>query len=325
APRSSPSSWRAAPLSIHASMDRGWILSRRSYASPSSWNRPTSWRAAARPSHPSCDSPLIFRARENASIAPGMFPSFRKMWPRNSHAASYSGFSWIAASSSRNAPWRSPRSNARRAARIVFSNRSTLGRNRPAVSGGSVTPIPPTPGAGGRSPAISSPTRGRVGGRGLDRMRRAPPGTVRAAEGRRLSPSTHPRSGRPARSLVRTEGLREQGFRGIRIAEAQEGVAEPEDRAGLRWVHIEDRLEQDHGFVRMAVPAELLRLQDDVTRLGRIDAQGLLQRVDGLRKPIEAEQQVRPFEPGPPIPAVHVDHPLVGFEGLLLAAEQDQE
>jgi len=75
----------------------------------------------------------------------------------------------------------------------------------------------------------------------------------------------------------------------------------------------------------MAVPTELLRLQDDVTRLGRIDAQGLLQRVDGLRKPIEAEQQVRPFEPGASIPAVHVDHPLVGFEGLLLAAEQDQE
>src|SRR5437879_8842503 len=75
----------------------------------------------------------------------------------------------------------------------------------------------------------------------------------------------------------------------------------------------------------MAVPTELLRLKDDVTRLGRIEAQALLQRVDGLRKPIEAEQQIRPFEPGPPIPAVRVDHPLVGFEGLLLAAEQDQE
>src|SRR5436189_134211 len=49
-------------------MDRGWILSRRSYASPSSWNRPTSWRAEARPSHPSCDSPLIFRARAEGSI-----------------------------------------------------------------------------------------------------------------------------------------------------------------------------------------------------------------------------------------------------------------
>src|SRR5439155_11921211 len=37
------------------------------------------------------------------------------------------------------------------------------------------------------------------------------------------------------------------------------------------------------------------------------------------------EQEVRPFEPGPPIPAVRIDYPLVGFEGLLLAAEQDQE
>src|SRR5207247_7117790 len=66
---------------------------------------------------------------------------------------------------------------------------------------------------------------------------------------------------------VLAEGLREQGFRGIRIAEAQEGVAEPEDRAALRWVHIEARLEQDHGFVRLAVPAELPPLQADVTRL----------------------------------------------------------
>src|SRR5205809_4429407 len=80
-----------------------------------------------------------------------------------------------------------------------------------------------------------------------------------------------------------------------------------------------------HDALPISVPAELLRLQDDVTRLGRIDAQGLLQSVDGLRKPTEAEQRGPPFAPGPPIPAVRVDHPLVGSEGLLLAAEQDQQ
>src|SRR5712691_12933386 len=56
---------------------------------------------------------------------------------------------------------------------------------------------------------------------------------------------------------VLAEGLREEGFRRLRVAEAEEGIAEAEDRAGLRGVHIEDRLEQDYGFVRVAVPTEL--------------------------------------------------------------------
>src|SRR3989475_4007611 len=75
----------------------------------------------------------------------------------------------------------------------------------------------------------------------------------------------------------------------------------------------------------MAVPTELLRLQDNVTRFGGVDAQGLLQRVNGLGKPLEAEQQIAPFEPRPAIPAVCIEHPLVALEGLLLAAEQGEQ
>src|SRR5256886_6263725 len=75
----------------------------------------------------------------------------------------------------------------------------------------------------------------------------------------------------------------------------------------------------------MAVPTELLRLQDNVTRFGGVDAQGLIQRVNGRGRPLEAEQQIAPFEPCAAIPAVRIEHPLVALEGLLLPAEQGEQ
>ncbi len=109
------------------------------------------------------------------------------------------------------------------------------------------------------------------------------------------------------------------------VAEVQEGIAEAERRARLARIGVEDRLKQEDGFVRMAVPSQLFRPEGDVPPFRRIDLERLAESVHGVREPAASEQEVCALEPGLPVPPVEIDDARVTLQGLRGTIQEDEQ
>src|SRR5437867_2107375 len=149
-------------------------------------------------------------------------------------------------------------------------------------------------------------------------LERSPPPALPVQEG-----ALAVESARICRVLPERAG--DEGLRRAGAPEAHQAVPEPEDPPLVPRVHVEDGLEEEDRVVQLPADPELVRLQEEVRGLRRVEPKDLFQTLDRVGEVALAEEEVRLLVPGLAVSAIQGDDTVVALEGLRRAAEHDHQ